>query len=302
MAQLTAQPIKVKNTAIAPVDPVVLRAELLRPIPPLSLRVLLIGLAVFGVFAWSIAGTNTNLGTLLGGLPDIWRFLVRTFPPEFALTRGTDMTYTLFGTDFIIGFPRIITSIAETIQMALIGTLGAVILSIPFGLLAARNVSPHPAVYRTTRFILNTLRSIPELIYGLIFVAAVGLGPFPGVLALMFGSIGSISRLFAETIEQIDPQQVLALRATGAGSAQTFIYAVLPQAFPLMISYSLIYFEHNVRGATILGVVGAGGVGFELQTYISLFQYDKLLGAVIVLVVAVTVIDRFSSYVRSRFI
>jgi phosphonate transport system permease protein len=214
----------------------------------------------------------------------------------------TTIQYVVGATGFTIGFPKIVTAVVETIQMAIIGTLGAVILALPVALLAARNVSPHPVVYQVTRFILNILRSIPELIYGLIFVAAVGLGPFPGVLAIIFGSVGSLSRLFAEAIEQIDPQQVLAVQATGAGGAQTFIYAVLPQALPLLISYSLVYFEHNVRNATILGYVGAGGVGLELQTYMALFQYDKMMGAVIVLVIAVTAIDRFSNTVRSRFI
>jgi phosphonate transport system permease protein len=213
-----------------------------------------------------------------------------------------NVRYVVGASGFTIGWPIIITSVVETIQMAIIGTLGAVLLALPVSLLAAKNISPHPVVYQVTRFILNILRSIPELIYGLVFVAAVGLGPFPGVLAIIVGSLGSLSRLFAEAIEQIDPQQVLAVQATGASGTQTFMFSVLPQALPLLISYSLVYFEHNVRNATILGYVGAGGVGFEIQKYISLFQYDKLMGTVIVLVVAVTVIDRFSNYVRSRLI
>lgn len=151
--------------------------------------------------------------------------------------RGQDtIRYVVGASGFTIGWPVIITSIIETIQMAIIGTLGAVLLSIPMALLAARNVSPHPAIYQSTRFVLNIMRSIPELIYALIFVAAVGLGPFPGVLAIIFGSIGSLSRLFAEAIEQIDPQQVLAVQATGAGGIQIFMYAVIPQAMPLLIS------------------------------------------------------------------
>jgi phosphonate transport system permease protein len=217
--------------------------------------------------------------------------------------RGQDtIRYVVGASGFTIGWPVIITSIIETIQMAIIGTLGAVLLSMPLALLAAQNVSPYPVVYQTTRFALNIMRSIPELIYALIFVAAVGLGPFPGVLAIIFGSVGSLSRIFAEAIEQIDPQQVLAVEATGAGGVQTFMFAAMPQAVPLLISYSIVYFEHNVRNATILGLVGAGGVGFEIQKYISLFQYDKLMGTVIVLVVAVTLLDRFSSYIRNRFI
>jgi phosphonate transport system permease protein len=128
------------------------------------------------------------------------------------------------------------------------------------------------------------------------------LGPFTGVLALAFASVGSLSRVYAEAIEQIDPQQVMALRASGAGSIQTFIYAVIPQALPLLISYSIVYFESNVRHATILGYVGAGGVGYKLFEYIGTSAYTKLLGTAIILVVAVTIIDRFSNALRKRFI
>src|SRR5262249_2944334 len=155
-------------------------------------------------------------------------------------------------------------------------------------------------IYLIVRFILNFLRSIPELIVALLFVAAVGLGPFAGVLALAFGSVGSLSRVYAEAIEQIDPQQVMALRASGAGGIQTFIYAVIPQALPLLISYSIVYFEHNVRTATILGYVGAGGIGYLLFAYMGYSDYPKVFGVAIVLVVAVTAIDRFSSSLRKR--
>jgi phosphonate transport system permease protein len=122
------------------------------------------------------------------------------------------------------------------------------------------------------------------------------------VLALAFGSVGSLSRVYSEAIEQIDPQQVLALRATGAGSIQTFIYAVFPQALPLLISYSIVYFESNVRHATILGYVGAGGVGYKLFEYMGTGAYQKLFGTALVLVIAVTIIDRFSNYLRQRII
>jgi phosphonate transport system permease protein len=243
----------------------------------------------------------------------------RMFPPEFEVvssqpvhisffgnvvvdTAITRSTINVFGTDLQIGWLPIVTAIFETIQMAIIGTLGAVIMGLPLSLLAARNTSPHPVLYQATRLLLNLLRSIPELVYALLFVAGVGLGPFTGVLALAFGSVGSLSRVFAEAIEQIDPAQVNAVRATGANNLQTFIYAVVPQAIPLFISYSIIYFEGNVRHATILGLVGAGGVGFLLFKYTGTSDYNKVLGTAIVLVVAVTIIDRFSSRLRQRFI
>lgn len=198
--------------------------------------------------------------------------------------------------------PGILPFVIETLQMAIVGTLLALFMAIPFGLLAARNTSPHPVVYQITRLVMNANRAVPELIFALIFVAAVGLGPFTGVLALGIASVGSLGRLYSEAIEQIDPQQVLAVRATGASPLHVFAYSVVPQVLPLMATYSLGYFEHNVRAATILGVVGAGGVGLRLNQYIGLFQFRELMGAVIVLVIAVTIIDRLSARVRARII
>ena len=164
--------------------------------------------------------------------------------------------------------------------MAIVGTSLAILISAPFAVLAARNIAPAP-VYAVTRLLLNANRAVPDIIFALIFVAAVGLGPFGGVLALAIGSIGFMAKVYAESIEAIDPQQVLAVRATGARRSQTIVFAMAPQALPMIASYSLLLFETNVRSATILGIVGAGGVGFELQKYISLFQYQELLGALI---------------------
>ena len=163
-------------------------------------------------------------------------------------------------------------------------------------------MSPHPLVYQVTRLFLNLIRSIPTLIYALIMVSAVGLGPFAGVLALVIGSIGSQAKLFAESFEQIDPNQVSAVRATGANGMQVFNFAVLPQAFPLLATYSLITFEVNVRASTILGIVGAGGVGFIIQKYTALFQFQRLMGAVLIIAILVTLIDRVSDAFRKRII
>jgi phosphonate transport system permease protein len=201
-----------------------------------------------------------------------------------------------------VWLPGIIPAVIETLQMAIIGTTLSVFFALPFALMAARNTSPHPAVYQATRFVMNANRAIPELIFALVFVAAVGLGPFTGVLALAIAAVGSLGRLYSEAIEQIDPQQVLAVRATGAGRLQVFAYSVIPQVLPLIMSYSLVYFEHNVRAATILGIVGAGGVGLALQKYIGLFEFRELMGAVIVLVLAVTLIDRISARIRMKLI
>lgn len=210
--------------------------------------------------------------------------------------------YVLQPGEILLGYPIILNSIFETIQIAIIGTMGAVLVSLPFALLAARNISPHPIVYQIIRLFLNVNRSIPTLIWALIMVSAVGLGPFAGVMALIIGSIGSTARLYAESFEQIDPNQVAAVRATGASGLKVFNYGVLPQAFPLLATYSLVSFEHNVRDSTILGIVGAGGVGFIIQKYTALFQFQRLMGAVIIIAILVTVIDRISAYLRKQII
>lgn len=287
-----------------PIDPDVLRARLLRPLPAVTLRSILVLGVILLLLSWSFSAVGPSplnrIYSVFDPFIQMGRLLGRMLPPDFELARRT---VSILGTSYVIDqWPVVVTSVFETIQMALVGTLGGVIMSLPISLLAARNTSPHPAIYQAVRLILNLMRSIPELVYALLFVVAVGLGPFTGVLALAFGTIGSLSRIYAEAIEQIDPQQVMAVRATGATSAQTFIYAVFPQAFPLLISYSIIFFESNVRHATILGYVGAGGVGYKLFEYIGKSDYQMVMGTAIVLVVAVTIIDRFSSTLRQRFI
>ncbi len=316
----------------AALDPEKVRKQLLRPFPKISGRTLLILLVVIGILSWSLAGVGPSDVNRITSFWDpfvaMGNLLLRMLPPGWEVAREQPVVISLFGqtlVDFTItrstieiptfiyrgreiggtmelGWLPVLTALFETIQMAIIGTLGAVIMALPMSLLAARNTSPHPLIYNLTRLLLNFLRSIPELVWALLFVAAVGLGPFTGVLALAFGSVGSISRVFSEAIEQIDPAQVNAVRATGASGIQTFVYSVIPQAVPLFISYTIIYFESNVRHATILGLVGAGGLGFLLFKYTGTSAYDRVLGTAIVLVVAVTIIDRFSSWLRQRFI
>lgn len=288
------------------------RGELLRVWPRISLGRVLTGLGVLALLLWGLQGTHAAPGELLKGLPSIFDFFRRMVPPTWetevqtlqtpAIDLGVVSIPRLGLSGVTFPYPTVITDIVQTIQMAIVGTLFAIILAIPFGLAAARNVSPHPAIYQGTRFLLNVNRAVPEIIFALVFVAAVGLGPFGGVLALSVGSVGFMGKVFAEAIEAIDPQQVQAIRATGANRPQTIAYAVVPQAMPLMLSYGLLLFEGNVRHATILGLVGAGGVGFTLSKYMALFQYSHLLGALVFIVLMVTLVDRFSDALRRRFI
>lgn len=243
----------------------------------------LLFIGVYGAaLVWSYIGTEASIGRFVDGLPFFWRFVSALFPPN-------------------VGYvTQLVTPVLETLQISILGTSLAVVLTMPFALLAARNISPHPIVYQVTRMLLNANRSIPDLVFALMFVAAVGLGPFPGMMAIAIGSIGFMGKLFAETFEQINPRQVEAVRAAGANSLQTFRYAVLPQALPLLAAYTLLLWEINVRSATILGLVGAGGIGLYLQTTMRLFQYQELAMIIIVIILMVTVIDQISAFLRAR--
>jgi phosphonate transport system permease protein len=276
------------------------RQRLLDPRPRIGLRELGIIAAVIGVYAWGISATNASPGEFIAGIPNIRDFLVRLFPVQWVMTDvSPGIGSWSIGT---FSVPEVLPYLIETIQMAIIGTTLSIVAAIPLSLLAARNVSPHRFVYQGMRFLLNVNRAIPDIIIALVFVAAVGLGPFSGVLALAVGSVGTTAKLYAEAIEAIDPAQVQAVNATGASRSQTFTFGVVPQALPLAASYSLLLFEGNVRSASILGIVGAGGVGLILNKYMALFKYQELMGALILLIVAVTIIDRLSDVIRRRII
>lgn len=297
MADLSNAQMNQQSQA-ASVRPEILRERYLKAVPTLGIRGILITIVLLLVLTWALSGTLPDTEQITRGKPPlvaIWDFLKTMVPAQYEYKDLSVASVT-------ITYPLALKYVIETVQMALVGTLLGVFLALPFGLLAARNTSPHPLIYQGTRLILNTVRAIPELIIALIFVSAVGLGPFSGVLALAFAGAGSKGKLYAEAIEAIDPQQVLAVRATGAGRLQMFIYGVVPQALPLILSYSLLSFESNVRAATILGIVGAGGVGILIYQYTQLFQFDRLLGVVIIIVVTVTVIDRLSDFLRRKYI
>ncbi|WP_224760693.1 MULTISPECIES: phosphonate ABC transporter, permease protein PhnE [unclassified Salinibacterium] len=241
-----------------------------------------IGLVVVvALVAWSVAGSGVNLERFLTGLPRMGEFLSRMWPPSFDK----------FGT--------IVELLIETLQMAVVGTLIGALLSLIVSFGAASNIAPR-WLYGISRFVLNVLRSVPDLIFALMFVSAVGLGPFAGILALILGSIGSIGKIYAEAMESVPNGPLEALNASGASKRQVITYGVLPQASPLLVSYSLLLFEGNVRGATILGLVGAGGIGMELTTAMRMYDYGHLLAILISIIVLVTVIDRISAIIRKK--
>lgn len=188
-----------------------------------------------------------------------------------------------------------------TVQMAMWGTALAVLIAIPLGLLGARNISPAP-VQLVVRRIMDVLRSIPDLVIGTLFVVAVGLGPFAGVMALALNTGGVLGKLFSEAVEAIDRGPVEGVRATGAHPLQEIVWGVIPQVAPLWTSYGLYRFESNSRAATVLGLIGAGGIGQVLFDSLNSFAYSRVAAIALVIVVAVTLIDMLSQAIRSRLI
>ncbi|MEQ8353965.1 MAG: phosphonate ABC transporter, permease protein PhnE [Kiloniellaceae bacterium] len=194
-----------------------------------------------------------------------------------------------------------IEKMVETVQIALWGTVLSIIVGVPCGLLSSNNIAP-VWIVQPMRRVMDAARAINELVFAILFVAAVGLGPFAGVMALFIHNLGVISKLFSEAVEAIDPRPVEGIRATGASRLQQVIYGVIPQVLPLWSSYSLYRFETLVRSATVLGIVGAGGIGFTFYESFRAFQYDRAAGVIVVVVVVVSVIDIISSQLRKRLI
>jgi len=236
------------------------------------------------VYWYSALGSELSLTALIQGMPYIVDMVSRMLPPSFS------------------AMSSLIKPTLETVQVAIWGTTLAVILALPLGFLAAKNVSPHPVLYNVSRLILNTQRSISELVFALIFVAAVGLGPFPGVLALAFHSAGQLGKFYAEAIENIDPGPMEALESTGAHKVQTLVFSVVPQILPEFVTYTLYRWEVNVRAATVLGLVGAGGIGFELMKSMRLFNYQETSMILIIILITVIIIDYISSRIRTYII
>ncbi len=188
-----------------------------------------------------------------------------------------------------------------TIQIALWGTTIAVLLAVPLGLLGARNVTP-AYIQMPIRRVMDALRSIPDLVIGTMFIVAVGLGPFAGVMALALNTGGVLGKLFSEAVESIDKGPVEGVRATGAAPLQEIVWGVIPQVAPLWTSYALYRFESNSRSATILGLIGAGGIGQILFDSLNSFSYSRVAAISIVIVVAVSIIDLLSQTIRSRLL
>ena len=273
------------------------------------------------ILAWSVQGAKIRPGELFEGIPQIGITIARMLPPDFS--KVTDLKNYYLPEGFSLAelllplplaaeravakqrwrdntFPQtVVGATLETVQMALAGTLLALLVAFPVAFLAARNTTPHPAVYHSVRAVLNFLRTIPDLALGLLFVAAVGLGAFAGTLALAIHTATVLGKLLSESVENIDEGVVEAIRTTGAGYTQVLSFAVVPQILPDLISFTLYRLETNIRAASVLGLIGAGGIGYLMNTSFRTFQYQEAAAIVLVLIALVVLVDYLSSRLRN---
>ena len=240
--------------------------------------------AAIAVLWFTGAQIGMNPIALVKGVPFMADFFSRMFPP--------DLTH----------LPLLKDATIETLQIAVWGTLIAILMSIPLALLGAKNTTPHPVVFHVTRMFLNALRAINELVFALIFVSAVGLGPFAGVLAIALHATGMLAKFCAEEIEGVDKGPIEAMQATGAGRLQVILFGIVPQVVPAFVSYSIYRFDVSIRAATILGLVGAGGLGFSLIKTMKLFKYHETATCILVIFIIVFVSDWICARIRSRIL
>jgi phosphonate transport system permease protein len=242
-----------------------------------------LAVAVFYSVSWRLA--HVEPGKLVTGLPRMLSWAHKAWPPATA-----ELPVLLLRT----------AETAETVAMAAIGTTVAAALALPMSVIAARNITPSRFLYHPARWFLNALRGIDSFVFALLFVAAVGLGPFAGVLGVAFHTWGSTAKLWAEAIENIPPGPIEAAAATGASRLKVLVFALLPDVAPNMVSVGLFWWEFNVRASTVLGVVGAGGIGQELKNSMDLLDFPRLLTIIGLILIMVTVIDHGSQWLRQR--
>jgi phosphonate transport system permease protein len=244
----------------------------------------LLGLIIVGVLVWATVYIQASPGDLYHGLPNIWHFLRSMFPPDFKYMST-------------LGEPVVVT-----IGMAAVGTAYGAIIAIPLGILAAGNVVKIPFLTNIFRAIIEAARVIPDFVIALVFIAAIGLGPFAGVMALTIHSVGFLGKMYREAIEEMDPGSLEGVTAVGAGTLQKMRFAVLPAILPNFTAHTLYMFDINVRSSIILGFVGAGGLGLYLMLASRLFKYDQVLAVVIIIFVLIFVTEKLSDKLREKII
>jgi phosphonate transport system permease protein len=197
-------------------------------------------------------------------------------------------------------FRELVYAIFETIEIAFLGTFIAIVLSIPLGLFSAKNLAPNYFVYIISKTIIIFFRAIPEFIMAMILVIAIGFGAMPGVLALGLHTMGFLAKFYAEDIEHINKGPIDALKSSGATKSQIISFGVIPQILPSFVANNLYILDRNVRMATMLGIVGAGGIGYELQSSFRMFEYERVSSIIILIFITISIIDHLSSFIRSK--
>ncbi len=240
---------------------------------------LFVFLVVLGQATFVVQARPQDLITGAHGMADILR---RAMPPDFSKLQSE------------------LWPALETVDIAFFGTTVAVLLAVPLAILAAHNTSPGRPLYAAARSLIALCRAVPDLVWALLFVTAVGLGPFPGALAVSVHSVGMLGRLFAEVIEDMDMGPVEALTTTGANRLQVFSHAVVPSVLPSLLGIALYRLDENIRSSLVLGFVGAGGLGFELLTAMNLFQYRTVSLLLLLTFVIVILTERMSAALRRR--
>lgn len=258
--------------------------------PPVDLwsRVFLaqvaVGVVVVAFVLASVRITEVDPAKLVTGLPRLWAWASTAWPP------------------FTGDFDAFVYRALETVAIATVGTTIATLLAFPLSIFIARNMTPSPWLTVPVRAVVNAFRGIDTVVFAILFVAAVGLGPFAGVLGMIVHSLGVIAKLNAEAIETIPPAPLEAAALSGANRTKIVTYAMLPSVLPNLASVSLYVWEANVRTSTILGIVGAGGIGIEIKAAIDLLDFQKLLTLSVIVLVMVTAIDQFSAWLRRRLV
>jgi phosphonate transport system permease protein len=223
-----------------------------------------------------------DLTRFVEGAPAIAQLASEMVPPDFERWRSW------------------LKPLLDTLAMSIAGTVLAIFISLPLALLAAPNTTTGPITYRITRTVLAALRSVPEIILGILFVAAVGFGALPGVLALAFHSVGMVGKFYAEAIEHVDIKPMEAASAAGATRFQVITHAVLPQVLPQLADITIYRWEYHFRASAVLGIVGAGGIGFELMAALRLLKYDEVAAILLAILACVLVVDSVGAALRRK--
>jgi phosphonate transport system permease protein len=240
-----------------------------------------ISLLIVGAVIWAIVTADVDFGKLAASGPRLIDFLARMVPPDFSI------------------WPELLQGLAETLRIAILGTLGAVFLSAILGILASDTLM-RPAVWRPVRALLAMIRAIPLILVAMLMVGAVGLGPLPGILAITLHATGMLAKFYAEAIDNVTAGPVAALESAGASGLQQLRYAIWPQMAPVILRDTIFRFELNLRESLILGIVGAGGVGLYIQIYVRSFQYDKAATVTLAIVVLVLLSEFMNTVLKKN--